>query len=102
MTNSSSQYTFGTPEASYVLDANPLNPDNVFIRASHKADLETVIDSLEIAGVADGRYFEDLEIEISSENEEEESYSYFLEISRTDLALFLQFEVLNYLGVVVE
>jgi hypothetical protein len=91
-------YTFSTPEATYLLSANPDNPDNVFIHAHRKEDLETVLDSLELAGVQDGRYFEDLEIE-EEDQPDPEYYPYFIEVTRVDLVLFMQFEVLNYLGV---
>jgi hypothetical protein len=92
-------YEFSTPEATYEFAVNPQNTDNVFVYAQYKEDLETVIDSLELAGVQEGRYFEDLLIE-ETELPEAEQYIYFIEITRVDLALYLQFEVLNFLGVV--
>jgi hypothetical protein len=91
-------YEFSTPEANYEFAVNPNNTDNVFVYAQHKEDLETVLNSLELAGVQEGRYFEDLLIE-DTENPPTAQRIHFIEITRADLALYLQFEVLNYLGV---
>lgn len=94
----SMNYEFTTPEATYAFSVNPKNPNAVFVFAQHKQDLETVIDCLELSGVQDGRYFEDLTIEETVEPEAAQ-YIYFVEITRADLALYLQFEVLNFMGV---
>jgi hypothetical protein len=99
-------YEFQTPESLYVLIQHPTLSDSVYIKAAHSSDLETVKDNLELAGVQEGRYFEDLEIQEDSRSQTVDANgnrcAFFIELTKTDLALFLQFEVLNFLGVLAD
>ena len=87
-------YTFETPFHGFDFVPDPNSPDNVQIRAEFRDSLEEFLATLELAGVADDRNFEDLEIEEGSNSYDE---FFFLDITKSDLALYLQFEVLNYL-----
>ena len=99
-------YSFGTPESQYVLIQHPTLSEFVYICAAHASDLETVKDNLELAGREDGRYLEDLEILEDPLTDAVDSHgnqaTFFLELTKTDLALFLEFEVLNFLGVLAD
>ena len=99
-------YSFQTPESLYVLIQHPTLSESVYIHAAHSSDLETVKDNLELAGREDGRFLDDLEIHedplttVVDNHGNQATYS--MELTKADLALFLQFEVLNFLGVVAE
>lgn len=89
------KYTFETSEGVYVYSAHFENPDAIVVQST-RAALETMLSSLEMAGVEEGRYFEDYEImppELIHDHSDEE---YSLELTKADLCLFLNFEVLNY------
>lgn len=96
-------YKYSTHEADYTFVANPDNNDAVFVYASERSEIDMFIDSLELAGVADGRYFEDLEAEedFTAEIRGKNGYplTQFVEVNRIDLALFFQSEALHFIGV---
>jgi hypothetical protein len=99
-------YTFQTPESLYVLIQHPTLSESVNIHAAHSSDLETVKDNLELAGRAEGRFLDDLEIQEDQLTDVVDNHgnqaTFFLELTKADLALFLQFEVLNFLGVLAD
>lgn len=69
------------------------NPDLVMVRARDKESLETMLEGIELAGVADAEKFERPEI-ISVPGD----YRWRVTISKATFAIYLQFEVLNYLN----
>jgi hypothetical protein len=89
-------YTFSTPDHGYDIFPDLLSPDNVQVRAEFKDSLEELVATLELAGVADDRDFTELQIE---EGSNDYDTFFFIDITKSDLALYLQFEILNYLGV---
>lgn len=93
-------YTFNTPEHSYEFIPDLLDPSTVRIKSEFKDDIEALLDTIELAGRADDADFTDLKLNIQ-EGESHDTY-YFTEISKADLALYLQFEVLNFMGAVPE
>ena len=99
-------YTFSTPESSYVFVQHPTVSENVFVFAHRPSDLETVLDSLELSGMADDNRLEDLIIEedpINDTKDKDDNFcNFFLELTKSDLAVFLSFEVQNFLGVVAD
>lgn len=84
-------YVLETSEGVYTYAPNPENPDNIIVRSTERL-MDILLSSLELAGVEDGRYFEDYEIFQT----EEDSYEFFLELTKVDFCLFFNFEVLNY------
>lgn len=103
---SNNTYTFQTPEHAY--DFVPVSADLVHVRAESREALEEFLNTLELAGMAEQdnathiekmQRFMDLWIE---ESDTDYDHIYYIEITRADLALYLQFEVLNYMGAVTE
>lgn len=88
-------YTFETPDHAYDIVPDLLSPDNVQVRSEFRDSLEEFLATLELAGVADDRDFSEIEIEEGSNYYD---VFFFIDITKSDLALYLQFEVLNYLG----
>jgi hypothetical protein len=93
-------YKFTTPEADYTFVPVPTNQDGVHVYAAEREELDILISSLELAGVAEGRYFEDLSVEEDFTAEVRGKNGYpltnFVEMTWSDLALFTQFEILNF------
>jgi len=89
-------YTFQTPDHSYDFVPDPLDPESVIVKSEYKDSIEEFIGTLELAGVADGRDFSDITIREGDNGWDVYPY---IQIHKADLALFLQFEVLNYMGV---
>lgn len=89
-------YKFETPFHKFEFEPNPDSPDNVSVVSESRESIEDFLATLELAGVADDRDFSELLIE---EDGYDAHYDpiYFVEITKSDLALFLQFETLNYL-----
>lgn len=96
-------YTFQTPEHGY--DFVPVSGDLVRIQTEDKEPLEEFLNTLELAGMAERQDVSNLtkqdyllaDIEIEEGSNEHDTF-FFIEITKADLALYLQFEVLNYLG----
>lgn len=92
-------YAFSTPEHDFVLVPNPVVPDLVEVRASSKEALEEFIGTLELAGVSEGMDFSKLVIE---EDNTEQDIFFYVEVSPATLAIYTQFEFLNYMGVTAD
>lgn len=88
-------YTFETPFHDFEFEPDPDSPDNVTVSSESRESIEDFLATLELAGVADDRDFSDLEIE--EDGSPNYDLLYFVEITKSDLALYLQFEILNYL-----
>jgi hypothetical protein len=96
-------YTFQTPERGY--DFVPVAKDLVRVQSEDKESLEELLNTLELAGIAERgdketreqvmEHFQELEIE---EGSNDYDTFYFVEMPKADLALYLQFEILNYMG----
>lgn len=71
--------------------AHEENPDAIIVRSS-ESNLEMLFSSLELAGVEEGRFFEDYEITPSSDID----FEFEIELTKADFCLFFNFEVLNY------
>jgi hypothetical protein len=89
-------YAFATPEYSYRIEPNPTTKDRVFLSAETPDAIEMAIDSIELAGTQEGEYAEDLILEMNGDAED--AYCFFVEVSKPTLALFVNFELLNFLG----
>jgi hypothetical protein len=69
------------------------NEDLVMVRARDRQSLETMLEGIELSGVANDEVFERPEI-VSVPGD----YRWRVTISKATFVLFLQFEVLNYLN----
>jgi len=99
-------YQLQTPESLYVLIQHPTLSESVNVYAANRSDLETLLDNLELAGVAEGRFHEDLEIVEDSLTDVVDNHGnqvpFLLELTKADLSLATTFEFMNFLGVVAE
>jgi hypothetical protein len=69
------------------------NPDLVMVRARDRQSLETMLEGIELTGVADDEKFVRPDI-VSVPGD----YRWRVTVSKSTFVLFLQFEVLNYLN----
>lgn len=74
----------------------------VVVESATREALEEMIGSIELAGAADGEFYGDEDdnltpIPIWTAQDDLDEY-YFIEITKATLCLYLNFEVLNYLG----
>jgi hypothetical protein len=92
-------YTFATPEYSYRIEPNPTTK-NVFLSAETPDAIEMAIDSIELAGTQEGEWHEDLLLEMNGDAPD--AFCFFVEVSKPTLALFINFELLNFLGTTPE
>jgi hypothetical protein len=93
-------YAFATPEYSFRIEPNPATKDRVFLSAETPDAIEMAIDSIELAGTQDGEWHEDLTLE--SNGDAEDGYCFFIEISKPTLTLFIEFELLNFMGSTID
>lgn len=91
-------YTFGTPEFSYTFVPDLTVPNLVAVQSTNREALEIFIDTLALDNMADDDLHDKLVIE---EDMTADEPFYYVEITTSTLALFLSFEVLNYLPVAV-
>lgn len=89
-------YKFSTPDHDYTFVPNPVVPDLVEVRSEYREAIEEFIETLELAGVAEGESFHNLIIE---EDNSEQIAFYYTEVSPATLSLYTSFEFLNYMGV---
>lgn len=87
-------YTFGTPEYNYTFVPDLTVPNIVSVQSTDREALEIFIDTLALDNTADDDSYE--KIVIDEDMTADEPF-YFIEITISTLALYLQFEVLNYL-----
>lgn len=87
--------TFETTSGIYRYFPNPGNEDALIVTATYDL-LDILLNSLEIAGVEEGRYFEDYEILPPATQHDHNDTEYRIELTRADFCLFMNFEVLNY------
>jgi hypothetical protein len=88
-------YTFQTPDHSFDFIPDLFDPNKVKVTSEYKDSLEDFLNVIELAGRANDEDFQ--EITIKEEQNSYDSY-YFIEISKDDLALYLQFEVRFFMG----
>lgn len=93
MTNNA--YIFKTPEHSYSIFPDPTVPNLAVIESTDREALEELLETLELAGVADNESFDHITIE---EDMYQPEPVFYIEVSTSTLALFFQFEFLNYFG----
>lgn len=91
-------YRFSTPDHDFVIVPNPVVPDLIEVRCEHRDGIEEFIETLELAGVAEGESFENLIIE---EDMTEETPFFYTEVSTATLVLYTSFEFLNYMGATI-
>ena len=96
------KYTFSTPDHAYSINPHEEIPDMVVVESATREALEEMIGSIELAGAADGEFYGDEDddfthIPIWTAQDDLDEY-YFIEITKATLCLYLNFEVLNYLG----
>lgn len=87
-------YTFSTPNFAYTLSPTPNGLVN--IECNFREGLEEVLNSLELAGVDTESDLSNLYID--EDSDVDGTTFYFIELSHATLALYLTFEVLNYMG----
>jgi hypothetical protein len=100
-------YTLQTPDHGYDFIPDPLDVNVVRVKSEFKDSIEEFINTLELAGFSEAQdhsskgsnleRMNDLEKSIEEADNDYDHY-YFIDIQKADLALFLQFEVLNYMG----
>lgn len=98
MTNTNPTYTFSTPEFAYSFVPDLTVPNLVAVQSTEREALEILVDTLALDNMADDETYEKIVIE---EDMTAEEPFYYIEISTSTLALYLQFEVLNYLPIAV-
>jgi hypothetical protein len=96
MTNTN--YTFSTPEFDYTFVPDLTVPNLVSVQSREREALEILIDTLALDNMADDDAHSKLVIE---EDMTADEPFYYIEITTSTLALYLQFEVLNYLPTAV-
>lgn len=89
-------YKFSTPDHDFTFVPNPAVPNLVEVRSEYREAIEEFIETLELAGVAEGETFENLIIE---EDNTEQAPFFYTEVSPATLSLYTSFEFLNYMGV---
>jgi hypothetical protein len=94
MTNTT--YKFSTPDHDFTLVPNPVVPNLVEVRSENREAIEEFIETLELAGVAEGESFSRLLIE---EDMTDQNPFFYTEVSPSTLSLYTSFEFLNYMGV---
>jgi hypothetical protein len=96
-------YTFQTPDHSYDIVPDPLDSDTVRIQSEFKDSIEDFLDTLELAGRGDDEDFQAIDI-VTEDTIKEGQNTYdtywYTEVTKADLALYFQFEVLNFMGAV--
>lgn len=91
-------YTFGTPEHDYEIIPNP-KTKTVVIKSEWREALEELVGTIELAGAAEGIDFSTIVIE---EEVTDYYFGHYIEIDKSTLALYFQFEVLNFMGITEE
>lgn len=88
-------YKFSTPDHDFTFVPNPAVPNLVEVRSEYREAIEEFIETVELAGVAEGESFSHLIIE---EDMTEQTPFFFTEVSPATLSLYTQFEFLNYMS----
>jgi len=101
-------YTLQTPDHGYDFIPDPLDANVVRVKSEFKDSIEEFINTLELAGFSQSERDKDgwtdpsdltrLQNLTIEEADNDYDHYYFIDIQKADLALFLQFEVLNYMG----
>jgi hypothetical protein len=93
MTNNT--YRFDTPEHSYTIEPVPHVPKLVSLQSENREALEEALETIHLAGVADDEDFSHLTIE---EDMTDVVPFFYIELSTSTLALWWEFEALNFIG----
>ncbi len=88
-------YKFSTPDHDYIIEPVQNLPKTVSVQSEHREALEEMLDSIHLQGVAEGENFDHLTIE---EDLTEQYPFFYVELTRETLALYFQFETLNFMG----
>lgn len=96
-------YIFQTPEHGFDFVPDSKDKDLVHVKSEYKDALEEFLATLELAGIADKEDEDQLSIlqwfdSIKIEDTGDEFLPFSITITKADLALYLQFEILNYMG----
>lgn len=91
-------YTFSTPEYDYTFVPDLTVPNLVAVQSYEREALEILVDTLALDNMADEDIYENITIE---EDMTDDDPFFYIEITTSTLALYLQFEVLNYLPAAV-
>lgn len=87
-------YIFHTPDHGYDIIPNPLT-GTVTIKSEFRDALEELVGTIDLAGAAEGSDLSEITIH---EEVSDYLFSHYIEIDLPTLALYFQFEVLNYMG----
>jgi len=98
MTNKTS-YAFSTPEFDYFFVPDLTVPNLVAVQSTDREALEVFVDTLSLDNMADEDAHDKIVIE--EDMTAQEPY-FYIEITTSTLALYLQFEILNYLPTAVK
>jgi hypothetical protein len=88
-------YKFSTPEHDYVIVPDPTLPNWLTVESVDREALEELLSTLELAGVAEGETFPNLQI---GEDMYRSDPVYYIDMSTSTFSLYLTFEMLNYFG----
>lgn len=89
-------YHYGTPEHDYVIEPDLTVPNLVTVQSTDREAIEEALDTIALAGVAEGENFDHLTIE---EDMTAQEPFFYVELSTATLALWWSFEALNFIGV---
>lgn len=89
-------YRYATPEHRYVIEPDLTVPNLVTIQSTNREAIEEALDTIALAGVAEGETFDHITIE---EDLTDQDPYFYIEISTSTLALWWSFEALNFIGV---
>lgn len=92
-------YTFQTPDHGYDIIPDPLDKNTIRIKSEFRQSLEDFLNTIELAGRANDEDFQALEIK---EGTNAYDTYWYADITKADLALYFQFEVLNFMGAIPE
>lgn len=92
---SNTTHTWTTPEYSY--DFTPADADMITVSSKSYEAVENFLSTIELAGTEDGTALPEL-VEWVDEDDEGD-FTYFVEVSRATVSLFLDFDVRYYMGV---
>ncbi len=89
-------YKFSTPDHDYIIEPDLTVPKLVEVSSEHREAIEELLESIHLAGVAEGEDFSHLTIE---EDMISPYPSFYVELSTSTLALWWSFEAVNFIGV---
>lgn len=88
-------HKYSTPDHDYSIEATPGVPNTVTVQSVSREAVEEVLETIALAGVAEGENYDNLTIE---EDMTAQEPVFYVEISTSTLALWWSFEALNFIA----